>query len=135
MPLKRLVLSLLIVSILLAMYGWKIWEKQSVSEPLPATAIRGPAVILFRGDNDPGCQRIYQLVDAASSRVDKRIQFVRQDWSDENPLLKYYQIRFLPSVVFIDQHGQEKLRIVGESPAVQKKLEETLTQLDQLLVQ
>lgn len=135
MPIKRIALSLVVVILIAAVYGPKIWQKRTVSESVPSTAIHGPAVILFRGDNDPGCQRIYQLVEEASTRHDKRIQFVRQDWSDENPLIKQYQIRFLPSVVFIDQHGQEKLRIVGESPAVQQKLQQTLLQLEQLLVQ
>jgi hypothetical protein len=135
MSLKRLALSLVVVIIIGVVFGAKIWRKHTLGDPVQATAINGPAVILFRGDNDPGCQRIYQLVEDAATRHDSRIRFVRQDWSDQNPLIARYQIRFLPSVVFIDQHGQEKLRIVGESPAVQQKLQQTLTQLEQLLVQ
>jgi hypothetical protein len=134
MSLKRVVISLLVVTIIIAAFGWKVWQKQTASTPVSSTAITGPAVILFRGDNDPGCQRISHLVEDAAAHRDQRIQFIRQDWSDDNPLIKQYQIRFLPSVIFIDQHGQEKMRIVGESPAVQQKLLQTLTQLDQLLM-
>jgi hypothetical protein len=134
MSLKRIGFTLIIVIVIIVVYGTKVWQRQNASKAQPATAIRGPAVILFRGDNDPGCQRIYQLVEAAAKQHDKRIQFIQQDWSDANPLLTQYQIRFLPSVIFIDQHGQEKLRIVGESPAVQQQLQQSLAQLEQLLV-
>lgn len=135
MSLKRIAMSVIVVVIIVAVYGWKIWQQHTLDSPITATAIAGPAVILFRGDNDPGCQRIYQLVEAAAAQNEKRIRFVRQDWSDDNPLLKLYKIHFLPSVVFIDQHGREKLRVVGESPEVQQKLQQNLAQLDQLLLQ
>lgn len=134
MSIKRILLSLLVVTIIIAAFGWKVWQQQTADKPVPSTTITGPAVILFRGDNDPGCQRIYHLVEDAAAHHDQRIHFVQQDWSDDNPMIKQYQIRFLPSVIFIDQHGQEKMRIVGESPAVQQKLQQTLTQLDPLLL-
>jgi thioredoxin-related protein len=50
-------------------------------------------------------------------------------------LIKKYQIRFLPTVVFVDQQDKEVARIVGESPAVQQKLKQTLTHIDELLLQ
>ena len=134
MPVKRFILSLLVVTMIVAAFGWKFWQTQTASnKPAQLTSISGPAVILFRGDNDPGCQRIYQLVEEGAAQHDQRIQFIQQDWSDDNPLIKKYQIRFLPSVIFIDQHGQEKMRIVGESPAVQQKLQQTMMNLEQWL--
>lgn len=135
MSLKRIGLTLVLVSIIIAVYGPKIWRHYNASEPLSSTLIHGPAVILFRGDNDPGCQRIYKLVEeAAAGKHDQRIQFIQQEWSDKNSLIAQYQIRFLPSVVFIDQHDQVKLRIEGESPAVQQQLQQTLAQLEQMLI-
>jgi len=55
------------------------------------------------------------------------------DWSDKNPLIKKYQVRFLPTVVFINKNNKEVKRIIGESPAVKKKLEQTVDQLESLL--
>jgi thioredoxin 1 len=132
MQLNKLGSWLLLLIIVAGVFGWKTWQHQTASKPVASTAISGPTVILFRGDNDPGCQSIYQLVDEAAAHHAKGIQFVQQDWSDNNPLIKKYQIRFLPSVLFIDQDGQEKLRIVGESAAVHEKLKLTLTHLDEL---
>jgi hypothetical protein len=135
MPLKRVVLALAVIISIGALFGWKVWHRQTSSTPSPATAINGPAVILFRGDNDPGCRRIYKIVEDAATHHDQRIRFIHQDWSDANPLIAQYQIQFLPSVIFLDRNGQEKLRIVGESPAVQQKLQQTLAQLERLLLQ
>jgi hypothetical protein len=135
MPLKRIGLMLAVLISVIAMYGPQLWRQHHTSEAVPARMLQGPAVILFRGDNDPGCRRIYQLVEDAATQHDKRIQFIRENWSDDNPLITQYRIRFLPSVIFIDQHGREKLRIVGESPAVQHKLQQALARLEQLLAQ
>gem|GEM_PF-6997753 len=98
-----------------------------------STQLDGPAVILFRGDNSPSCQAIHQLVDQAEVRYGNQINFVQTDWSVNNPLIKKYQIRFLPTVVFVDYKNTEALRIIGESPTVQQKLKYALTQLEHLL--
>jgi thioredoxin 1 len=132
MQLKKIGTWLLLLIIVGAVFGWKNWQQSATSKLVASAAISGPTVILFRGDNDPGCQSIYQLVDEAAARQVKGIRFIQQDWSDNNPLIKKYQIRFLPSVVFIDQDDKERLRIVGESPAVQKKLKHILIHLDEL---
>jgi len=95
----------------------------------------GPAVILFRGDNSPSCQTIHQLVNKAEQRYGNQISFRQFDWSVDNPLIERYQVRFLPTVLFIDKNGDERARSVGESPAVQAKLKDTLARLDRLLLQ
>ncbi len=135
MQLKHVAPGLLILIIVGSMLGWKAWQQQSVSNAQPLTEVKGPAVILFRGDNSPGCQAIHHLVDEAAVRHGKQINFAQLDWSADNPLIKQYQIRFLPTVIFIDQHDKEVGRIVGESPAVQEKLGRALTRLDDLLRQ
>ncbi len=134
MSLKRLALSVALVMLIVTVYGWKAWHKHTEIAPMSAKAINGPAVILFRGDNDPSCQQVYQLVEEAAAHHDKRIQFVGVNWSDHNPLIAHYQIRFLPTVIFINQHDQEKLRIEGEGAAVKQKLKQNLAQLEQLLL-
>lgn len=135
MQVKRIGLGLLIVIIVGTAFGWKVWQQRSASSSQPLTQVKGPAVILFRGDNSPSCQAIYRLVDQAEVRHGKQINFVQLDWSADNPLIKEYQIRFLPSVVFVDQHGYEAGRIIGESPAVQQKLGQALAQFEDLLRQ
>ena len=100
-----------------------------------AAQITGPAVILFRGDNSPSCRAVHQLVDEAEQRYNSQVAFQQLDWSADNPLIKHYQVRFLPTVLLIDNQGKEVDRIVGESPAVQAKLKERLSKLHSLLVQ
>lgn len=135
MQLKRIGLGLLIVAIIGAVFGWKAWQQHSASVSQPLTRVKGPAVIVFRGDNSPSCQAIHHLVDEAAARHSKQINFTQLDWSADNPLIKQYQIRFLPTVVFVDHHNKEVGRIVGESPAVQQKLAQALAQIDDLLRQ
>ncbi|MGD8593877.1 MAG: thioredoxin family protein [Gammaproteobacteria bacterium] len=139
MQLKRIGPWLLLAIIIGSVFGLKYWRQQSVSNAPPLPQVKGPAVILFRGDNSPSCQAIHRLVDDAAVQRDKQrgkqIHFAQLDWSDDNPLIKKYQIRFLPTVVFVDQQDKEVARIVGESPAVQQKLKQTLTHIDELLLQ
>lgn len=135
MPLKRFGFGLFIVVIVGAAFGWKAWQHQSAPNSLLPTQVKGPAVILFRGDNSPSCQAIHHLVDQAAARHGKQINFAQLDWSTNHPLIKRYEIRFLPTVVFIDQHNKEVGRIIGESPAVQQKLAQALNQIEDLLRQ
>ena len=135
MQLKRIGLWLPMLIIVGTVFGWKAWQKQTASNALLSTQAKGPAVVLFRGDNSPSCRAIHDLVDQAAEQYGKQINFVQLDWAADNSLIKEYQIRFLPTVVFVDQHDKEVGRIVGESPAVQQKLEQALTQVDDLLRQ
>ena len=135
MQLKRFVLALFIIIVIGAVFGWKVWQKQTTSNDLQSTQVKGPAVILFKGDNSPSCQAIHSLVDQAAARYRQTINFVQLDWDADNALIKRYEIRFLPTVVFIDQHNKEVGRITGESPAVQQKLGQVLDQLEELLGQ
>jgi len=135
MLLKRVGPWVLLAVIIGTVIGLKVWQQQSVTTAQPITDVKGPAVILFRGDNSPSCQTIHQLVDDAAVLSGKQIYFAQLDWSDDNPLIKKYQIRFLPTVVFVDRQDKEVGRIVGESPAVQKKLKQALTHIDELVLQ
>ncbi|MAT66716.1 MAG: hypothetical protein CMN57_13880 [Gammaproteobacteria bacterium] len=135
MSLKHVGPSLFILVIVGAVLGWKAWQQQSASITPSSTQVEGPAVILFRGDNSPSCQAVHRLVDQAAARHGKQIHFSQLDWSADNPLIKHYQIRFLPTVVFVDRHDKEVGRIVGESPAVQQRLAQALAQIDDLLRQ
>lgn len=135
MQMKRLGLWLFLIIIIGAVFGWKAWQKQTTSSDPMSTQVKGPAVILFKGDNSPSCQAIHHLVDQAAARYSQSINFVQLDWDADNPLIKTYQVRFLPTVVFIDQHDKEVGRTIGESPAVQQKLGQSLAQLEELLGQ
>ena len=105
--------------------------------PLPESdtaQVAGPAVILFRGDNSPSCRVIHRLVDEAEKDYNQ-ITFRQLDWSPDNSLIEHYKVRFLPTVLLINHQGQEVTRIIGESPAVQAELKDTLARLDSLLLQ
>lgn len=134
MLLKRILPWLLIIVVIGAVFGWKTWKQHSASNTQSQAEVKGPAVILFRGDNDPGCLTIYQMVEQTANHHNSDIHFVQVEWSDQNLLIKKYQVRFLPSVVFVNKNGQEVDRIVGESPAVQQKLQHTLDRVDELLL-
>lgn len=132
MQVKRIGLGLLVIVLAGTVFGWKAWEKHAASSSPPTVQVKGPAVILFRGDNSPGCRAIHRLVDQATARYGDRIDFVQLDWSADDPLIKQFGIRFLPTVVFVDRHDKDVGRIVGESPVVQHKLEQELVRLDAL---
>ena len=132
MQLKKIGFGVFVV-IIGAAIGWKLWQKQLADSEQIVTQIDGSAVILFRGDNSPGCRAIHNLVDQAAVRYGEKIRFVQLDWSADNPLIKKYQIRFLPTVVFVNQQNKEAARIIGESEAVQLKLGRALASIEDLL--
>lgn len=126
--------GIVVVTVVLGMLGVRLWlsatQPQTAQIKLPA----GPAIVLIRGDNSPGCNAIHGLVEQAQRRYWGRIEVIQTDWSPDNPLIEHYQIRFLPAVVFIDSQGHERDRIIGESPAVQTQLAQALAQAEQLLL-
>ena len=135
MLLKRVGPWLFLVIVIAAVFAFKARQQQSESSPRSMSETAGPAVILFRGDNSPSCQAIHKLVDDAAARHGQQIHFTQLDWSDDNPLIKKYQIKFLPAVVFVNRQNQEVGRIIGESAAGQQKLKQALTHIDELVLQ
>lgn len=123
-----------IVVVLLGVLGFKLWPTMVESQTTGIKPPNGPAIVLIRGDNSPSCNTIHDLVEQAKERYQGQIEVIQSDWSPDNPLIEQYQIRFLPAVIFIDRQGNEKGRIVGESPAVQAQLAEALAQAEQLLL-
>jgi hypothetical protein len=96
-------------------------------EPLaPENAPQKFSVLLIRGDYDPGCQEIYDLVDEAEASYQESIAVLKADWSADNPWIEKYDIITLPTVVFIDPNGDEINRVVGEGSAVKATLEKEL---------
>ena len=126
-----------LVSVLIigTVFIFKAWLPDTQQPTSNTTQVTWPAVILFRGDNSPSCQVIHRLVDEAEQRYSGQITFRQVDWSPDNPLIERYKVRFLPTVLLIGHNGKELDRIIGESPAVQARLKDALTQLEPLLTQ
>ncbi len=133
MQLKKIAPWLIALVIIGSIFIFKIRSADMTQLASNSTQVTGPAVILFRGDNSPSCRAIHQLVDEAEQRYKQKITFKQFDWSADNPLIEQYQVRFLPTVLLIDQQGKVVDRIIGESPAVQAKQKKRLTQLSPLL--
>jgi len=132
MQLKKISLWIVITLVIVMIISLTLVQKSTTTNEKLVTEVNGPAVLLFKGDNSPGCRAIDKVISDAEIKY-KHINFMLMDWSDKNPLIKKYQVRFLPTVVFINNNNKEVKRIVGESPAVKKKLEQTVDQLESLL--
>lgn len=126
--------GIVVVALLIGVLGAKLWPAVTESQTVQIAPPDGPAIVLIRGDNSPGCNAIHGLVEEAEQRYQGRIEVIQTDWSPDNPLIEHYQIRFLPAVVFIDSQGNELDQIIGESPAVQVQLSQALAQAEQLLL-
>jgi len=133
MKIDRKYIGVAVVLLLVAIFTLKLWPDSSHAPQATVTRPNGPAIILVRGDNSPGCNAIHGLVEQAAERYHGRIEVIQTDWSPDNPLIEQYQIRFLPAVVFIDRKGSEVGRIIGESRAVQDQLSQALSQAEALL--
>lgn len=134
MQLKQYWPLLTTILIISALFIAKTQLSGTQLDPATNSTISGPAIILFRGDNSPNCRIIQKLVSDAGQRYGKQITFRQFDWSSDNPLIKKYKVRFLPTVLLIDKKGKEVARTVGESPVVQARLKKILTHPDALLM-
>lgn len=134
MNIKRRYIGVAVVLVLVGVFAVKLWPDSNNDQHAGSAPPAGPAIVLIRGDNSPSCQVIHRLVEQAEHRYQGKIEVIQTDWSPDNPLIEHYQIRFLPAVVFIDSHGKELGQIIGESPAVQEQLAQTLAQAEQLLL-
>lgn len=128
---RRSAVRLLLVVALLGVLGYRVSPRLAGSSTPDVAAITGPAIILFRGDDSAGCHAIHRLVEDAVRRYQDRIPVIQTDWSADNPLIARYHVRFLPTVIFMDAHGNEAGRIIGESPATQAQLARTLDAVGQ----
>lgn len=131
MQLKKIGLGLFII-IIGAAIGWKLWQKTSTSDRQIIAKVEGPAVILFKADNSASCRAIYKIVDDAELLHGDKINFIKTDWSEDNLLIKKYQIRFLPTVILVGPDNVEVGRIIGESIATQQKLKQALSTVENL---
>jgi len=134
MKIERKYIGIVVVLMLVGIFAVKLWPDSSNTQQAGFAPPDGPAIVLIRGDNSPGCNAIHGLVEQAEQSYQGRIEVIQTDWSPDNPLIKHYQIRFLPAVVFIDSQGNELGRIIGESPAIQAQLAQALAQAEQLLL-
>lgn len=123
---RRTAIGLLVIVAVLGVLGYRVWFRSTDSSIADVAAITGPAILLFRGDDSAGCRAIQRLVENAARRYQGRIRVIQTDWSTDNPLIARYQVRFLPTVIFIDAHGDEAGRMIGESPATQAQLARAL---------
>ena len=133
MQLKKTGIWIAIVLIIVMIISWKVMQKSTTTNIKLISEVKAPVVLLFKGDNSPSCRAIDKVIIDAEIKY-KNIDFIMMDWSDKNPLIKKYQIRFLPTIVFINKNNKEVKRIIGESPAVKKKLEQTVDKLESLLL-
>lgn len=131
MAMRRTLLWLVIATV--AGLIWAKWlPRQFASQP-DGGAGGGARVVLFRGDDSAGCRTINRLVDEAETQYAGRVGVTRVDWSPDHPLIREHNVRFLPTVVFLDSRGREKKRVVGESAAVQAELRQALSDAETLL--
>jgi Thioredoxin len=133
MRFDRKFVGVAVIAVFVGVFALKLRPDSSHTQKVGMSPPKGPAIILVRGDNSPGCRAIHGLVEQAARRYRGRIEVIQTDWSPDNPLIGQYQIRFLPAVVFIGRDGDEIGRIVGESKAVQDRLAEALAGAEVLL--
>lgn len=115
--------------------GWKSTLNHASAASAQTAKLDGPAVILFRGDNDPNARAIDHIVTQAEARHGKQIDFVQLSESAHSPLAERYKVRSRPTVVIVDGHDRAVRRISGESPAAQKRLGHALARVATLVRQ
>lgn len=133
MQLKHLDRWLPVFIILVFAIGWKSWQHQARSNQPRPSQVDGPAVILFRGANAPDCRAVYHLVNQAAARHGTHIEFVRLNRGSDRPLMAKYDVHAVPAVVIVDRQDKEVRQIVGDSPAVRRKLGRALAQVGKLV--
>lgn len=97
----------------------------------------GPAVYLLLNekDQDSGCQSNYSIYESSKAKLPKGTKTARLDVNDKKnePIFKKYDVRILPTVLFINKSGKVAKQIVGEGPEIEKQLKDAFQKSGELL--
>ena len=93
---------------------------------LAAGSSVGPAVYLFLNekDQDSGCKYLYSIYEGSKAGLPKGVKTARLDVNDtkNEPLFKRFDVRILPTVLFVNGKGEATKKIFGEGADTEKQL-------------
>lgn len=95
--------------------------------PAPASsAAARPVVYLFHdpSDQDAGCRRVYAYADRAEKELAGKVDVRRPDVEREKDVVEKFNVKVLPTVLYVSATGEVLERCEGED-------KETFAKLDQ----
>lgn len=97
----------------------------------------GPAVYLFLNekDQDSGCKSLYSIYETSRGQLPKGTKTERLDVNDKKnePLFKKYDVRILPTVLFVKKGGKVTKQVVGEGAEIEQQLKAAFYKASELL--
>lgn len=100
-------------------------------------AASGPTVYLLLNekDQDSGCQSLYSIYESSKTSLPKGIKTARLDVNDKKneALFKKFDVRILPTVLFVNKNGKVTKKLVGEGPEIEKELKDAFQKSGELL--
>ena len=91
-----------------------------------SSAVAKPVVYLFHdpSDQDAGCRRVYAYADRAETELAGKVDVRRPDVEREKDVVAKFNVKVLPTVLFVSPTGEVMERCEGED-------KETFAKLDQ----
>ncbi|CDK30587.1 thioredoxin family protein [Candidatus Babela massiliensis] len=106
MNIKNLLFTMSIISL------GTILTTSAVVQQFCQDALSGKSVIKFYATWCPPCQRLKPIIEEVSNDYANSVKFFEVNIDEANHLAQKYNVRSLPTVVFLE-NGSEKGRIIG----------------------
>lgn len=124
----KTIIALLIGAFLL-ITSWEVLAEPGNSQ--------GPAVYLFLNerDQDSGCQSMYSVYESGKKKLPKGVKTGRLDVNDSKneSIFKKFDVRLLPTVLFLNKKGEVTKKVMGEGSEVEDQLLAAFKKADELL--
>lgn len=108
--------------------------KQPVAEVAVAATTGMPQMIKFSAPMCSDCQNMAEVLHSVQPQYEDRVEFVEISVNQKSPqvsdMIKKYNVKLVPTMIFLDSKGEQIARVEGSMPK-----EELIKYLDEGLKQ
>ena len=119
---KTLIIAALIFVLPLVVYGVMSNRQSAVSETAIASAGM-PKLIKFSSPMCSDCQKMEVIIDEVDDEYDERVDFVEisvnNNSKEVRDLIRKYNVKLVPTMVFLNSNGEQVARVEGAIPKEQ----------------
>ena len=113
--LKYLIVFLLVLAIVGIYYGKNIYVKKDagISEITSEDSIKAPAILELSTTTCPYCREMEKTLDEMKGDYEGKVNIYKIDLNDNPSFAQKYQVRGVPTLIFIDEDNNDYQKVEG----------------------
>lgn len=132
---KNVILALVVLALAGVLVTKLLLKTPFASSVKQAVDSTGPAIYLFLNekDQDAGCRNIYSLFESNKKSLPPEVKTARLDINADQTLFETFDVRILPTILFVNKKGEIKHKIEGEGDEVTEKIKDAFSNTGTIL--